>query len=113
MGGLNIRIPTTSAVTAYNASRAATQILSDYIKGYLPFSIADHDSIVTHTQSQFSRSKRDLDSQQLSAILERFDPSHWRSLLRHQRSLSGWLTVLPVQKDHFNSLQSSFGMPSV
>ena len=111
MGGLNICIPTTSAVTAYNASRAATQILSDYIKGYPPFSIADHDSIVTHTQSQFSRSKRDLDSQQLSAILERFDPSHWRSLLR--RSLSGWRTVLPVQKDHFNSLQSSFGMPSV
>ena len=38
----------------------------------------------------------------LLVLLDQCDPVHQRSLIRHQGSLSGWLTVLPVQKDHFN-----------
>ena len=108
MGGLNIRIPTFSTTTVYNSSRAATQILTDSIKNSISFSVTDHISLVARTQYQYSRTKRDSDSQLLSDILDQCDPIHQRSLLRHQDSLSDWLTVLPVQKDNLNLTAAEF-----
>lgn len=110
MGGLNIRIPTSSTTTVYNSLRAVTQILTDSTKNSISFSVTDHISLVTRTQYQYSRTRRDSDSQLLSDILDQCDPIHRRSLLmlRHQDSLSGWLTVLPVQKDNLNLTAAEF-----
>ena len=51
MGGLNIRIPTSSTTIVYNSSRAATQILTDSIKNSISFSVTDH---ITYS-AKFSR----------------------------------------------------------
>lgn len=63
---------------------------------------------MTRKQYQYSRTRRDSDSQLLSDILDQCDAIHRRSLLRHQDSLSGWLTVLPVQKDNLNLTAAEF-----
>ena len=50
LGGLNIKIPTSFGLLAYEDSRAATHLLVDAIKGLSNFSLIDHEALVMQTK---------------------------------------------------------------
>ena len=102
MVGLNIQIPSSTATTAHAASRAATQLLNESIKGSVDFCLPDHELVVMDTQQHFSELKLTSDEQLLTTIFKQVDATHQRSITHHKLSLSGWLNTLPIQKDHFD-----------
>ena len=102
MGGLNIRIPTSTADLAYNASRAATRLLIESIKRSSSFSLPDHESTVLESRSDFHTIKHNIDNQLLTCVLNQVDSTHQRSIIRHKQSLSCWLNALPILRDHFD-----------
>ena len=50
MGGLNIQLPSSTATTAYAASRATTRLLVESIKESVDLCLLDHELIVTDTR---------------------------------------------------------------
>ena len=102
MGGLGILIPSSDSTLLFDTSRSATHVLRAAITESLPFHSSDHDCQVLQARSDYISAKKNRDKQLLSSLLDQCDPVRQRSLLRHQKSLSCWLNVLPVQKDHFN-----------
>ena len=54
------------------------------------------------TKNEFHRQQLEADSNNFSALFDQLDPFKQRSLLRAPNSLSAWLNIIPVQKDHFN-----------
>ena len=100
MGGLNIINPVLTADRAYSTSRKATSLLIDSIKGLCGFSTTDHYDRITQTRHrQFTQ---ELHNTLWSDIFDHMDLIHQRCLLRNQKSLSTWLTALPISKDGFN-----------
>ena len=102
MGGLNIQLPSSTATTAYAASRAATQLLVESIKESVDLCLLDHELIVTDTWQHFSELKLASDEQLLTTIFNQVNAAHQRSITRHKLSLSGRLNTLPIQKDHID-----------
>ena len=108
MGGLNIRIPTITAITTFDSSRAATRILVDSITCHSEFSLMDHIMTVSEARHQFNQIKYITDEQIWSSVFNQADPTHQRSLQRHRYSLTNWLNTLPIQKDHFDLSATEF-----
>lgn len=60
IGGLNIRIPTTSADTSYSASRNAKRFVIDAIKGLCDFSPNDHEVCVMVARTEYTKAQQAL-----------------------------------------------------
>ena len=103
MGGLGILIPSSDSTLLFDTFRSATHVLRVAITESLP------STLQTMTARSYKlglttyiSAKKNRDKQLLSSLLDQCDPVRQRSLLRHQKSLSCWLNVLPVQRDRFN-----------
>ena len=61
------------------------------------------------TRIEFTRIKEELYSDKFDALLGSFDSVHQRAILRAKNEkISGWLTVLPLVKSHFDLSPQEF-----
>ena len=72
-GGLNIRDPTINAKALNYASRCATQVLIDAIKGDRWFCLADHDNLVTSVRHEWIKAQQILHNRIFSNTFESSD----------------------------------------
>lgn len=82
IGGLNIRIPTTSADTSYSASRNAKRFVIDAIKGLCDFSPNDHEVCVMVARTEYTKAQQALYDCGISGIQSRA-PSGWSDSIDH------------------------------
>ena len=107
-GGLGVFSPSLTAEPHYLASRASTEVLVSALQGD-SFELATHEATVLSAKHDYA-SLGDAQFKQLfDDLLDQFDHIHQQVILRtHFNSLSGWLTVLPAEKDHFDLTTQEF-----
>ena len=107
-GGLGVFSPSLTAEPHHLASRASTEVLVSALQGD-SFELATHETTVLSAKHDYA-SLRDAQFKQLfDDLLDQFDHIHQRVILRARfNSPSGWLTVLPTEKDHFDLTAQEF-----
>ena len=106
--GLGVFSTSLTVELHYLASRASTKVLVSALQGD-SFELATHEATVLSAKQDYA-SLRDAQFKQLfDDLLDQFDHIHQRIILcACFNSLSGWLTVLPTEKDHFNLTTQKF-----
>ena len=103
MGGLGVRDAVESAVQAFATSRAGSECLVKAIKGLREFSIADHTEELDRSRANFQLERTHRDEALLDRVLDSVDPVKKRVIRRSvDWKTSGWLTVIPLSKHHFD-----------
>ena len=104
-GGFAVFSPSLTAKPHYLALRASTKVLVSALQGEL----SSHEATVLSAKQDYA-SLHDAQFKQLfDDLLDQFDHIHQRVILRARfNSLSGWLTVLPIEKDHFDLTAQEF-----
>ena len=108
MGGLNIGNPTSSTTPAYHTSRKATLLLANAIKGSDQFTPSEHIENVHNAISESRKQKTESGQATFNSVINEFDTKQRRSIYRSKDSLSSWLNVLPIEKDHFDLSANEF-----
>ncbi len=98
MGGLNIINPD---VVFLSSQKAAVTLVEAITMSY-SFSISDHISAVSLVKSASYGQKQELNNALLSDLISRSTPFIRRHLLRNQKSLSHWLSTVPIRRDNFD-----------
>ena len=109
MGGFGIKNPVTTAFLCYASSIHSTTLLVMFIVGYSPFELDTHIDTVCpakdycraylseHFTATFDHLLSQLDSLQQHAVL-----------CAKEFNLSGWLSVVPLEKDQFDLSAQQF-----
>ena len=109
MGGLNVRIPTTTDQTNYTTSRRLTCLITDALKGNAIFDI-DEYSVNFHSVREEVTRARDVSLERLfqDTLLQLNDVQQRAVIRAKDEKMSSWLTVLPVAKHHFDLSAQEF-----
>ena len=108
-GGLGVSNPIEMAATSFTMSRRATDIIVQAIKGKGLFELDAHINQLTETRRELSRVKDQLCNDKFEDVLGQFDTTQQRAILRaRNEKISGWLTVLPLAKSHFDLSPQEF-----
>ncbi len=102
MGGLNTINPVTNADLVFLSSQKAAVTLVEAITMFYSFSISDHISAVSLVKSASYGQKQELNNALLSDLISHSTPFIRRHLIRNQKSLSHWLSTVPVRRDNFD-----------
>ena len=108
-GGLGIPLPKHLAGPMYDASRCTTRFIVDSIWGSLGFELDVHDDNVNSAHRNYQKTCDDFFNNLLSVVCSKLDPPHacalqWSRL----NDLSGWLSVIPMEKDNFDLTAQEF-----
>jgi len=108
-GGLGVRCPTLSSDLAYQHSKASSNVIRETIVNRGQFNGMEHrqqlDSATKATHKE--QDKRDDDL--FNEIITSFSPAQQRALKNiSKEKASGWLTVLPLAKHHFDLSEAEF-----
>ena len=109
MGGLGIVNPVTAAPYCYSASIHSTTSLVKFITGSLSFELDAHIATVSLAKDQYRVSLNEYFNGKFNALLPQLDPSQQRAVLRAKEfNLSGWLSVIPLERDQFDLSPQEF-----
>ena len=108
-GGLGIPLPKHLAGPMYDASRYATHCMVDSIQGSPGFELDVHDDNVNSTHRNYKKTCDDFFNDLFSVVCSKLDPPHARALQRSRlNDHSGWLSVMPMEKDNFDLTAQEF-----
>ena len=108
-GGLGVYRPQCTAEFSFTASRNATQVIVQALHGVRCFEVDRHEETVLCAHKDFVRQSELRNDELFTNLLSRFDGVRRRSVERAKmNSLSGWLTVLPIGRDHFDLTAQEF-----
>ena len=103
MGGLGISNPMQTAHIAFCASRDATQIVVGAVKNECGFDIDTHEEAVYQARIEDHKLKDKNNEEKYAITLPKFGLHQQRAIQRAKdNKLSSWLTVIPVEKSHFD-----------
>ena len=103
MGGMGVTNPTEMSEMTYSASRNAADVIIAAIKGNSEFEIEAHICQLQEVRESTMEAKQHLFHQKFNCVFDQFDPALQRAVLRAKHgNTSAWLTVLPLQKSHFD-----------
>jgi len=109
LGGLGICLPKYMVRPLYNTSRQATCAIVDSIRYIHRFELDIHDDAIVSARKDYQRICDSLFDDLFATVSSSLDPLHLRALHRAQiNDLSGWLTVLPLEKDNFDLTAQEF-----
>jgi hypothetical protein len=102
-GGIGVHDPSKSTETAYNASRGATKVVIDAIKGKKTYNSQDHKQQMQRARTDMKNDQKEKLKVIQTAIMEKLDKTRQRAVQRIiNYKTSSWLTVLPVAKHQFD-----------
>ena len=109
MGGLNVRIPTSTDHTNYTTSRRLICLITDVLNGNAIFDI-DEYSVNFHSVREEVTRARDVSLERLfqDTLLQLNDVQQRAVIRAKDEKMSSWLTVLPVAKHHFDLSAQEF-----
>ena len=88
---------------SFSTYRLATYMIVQSIKSDKAFELDAYESLLRKTQTEAVRVKKESYGFRFSSILGHFHPAHQRAIIRAKNGkVSGWLTVLPLAKSHFD-----------
>ena len=103
MGGLGIFKPNEMSEMLFNSSMESTEVIVNAIKGKQEFEIDTHVSRLLEVKADVLKKKRNLLNEKLNSIMGKSSMTLQRAVSRaNQGHISAWLTVLPLQKSHFD-----------
>ena len=104
MGGLGVKNPVTTASHCYASSIRSTTLLVKFIVGYSPFELDSHIDTVGLAKDYDQAYLSDhFAAAMFDHLLPQLDCLQQRTVLRAKEfNLSGWLSVVPVEKDQFD-----------
>ena len=109
MGGLGITNPVTAASSCFSSSIHSTTSLVKFITGVSSFELDAHVATVSLARDHHRVSLNEYFSCKFDALLPQLDPLQQRSVLRAKEfNLSGWLSVLPLERDQFDLSPQEF-----
>ena len=109
LGGLGICLPKYMAQPLYNTSRQATCAIVDSIRNIHCFELDIHDDAIVSAHKGYKRICDSLFDDLFATVSSSLDSLHLRALHRARiNDLSGWLTVLPLEKDNFDLTAQEF-----
>ena len=109
MGGLGVFNPEKKSGQSYVYSRRSCQSIIGAIKGLVQFEIQSHLSTIAGVKSDYKKSIELNYEEDLNTVIVRFDKNRQRAINRSKDGrLSGWLTVLPIAKFHFDLSPQEF-----
>jgi hypothetical protein len=109
MGGLGIRNPTLTASKAFETSNNGTKVISEAIKESRRYHGLDHSTQMQLARNELQGKQKEEDVIMLEQTLTAYGPSRRRAIQRiAEEKTSAWLTVLPVEKNHFDLSASEF-----
>ena len=103
MGGLGIFKPNEMSEMLFNSSKESTEVIVNVIKGKQEFEIDTHVSRLLEVKADVLKKKKNLLNEKLNSIMGKSSMTLQRAVSRaNQGHISAWLTVLPLQKSHFD-----------
>ena len=109
LGGLGVFNPEKKSGQSYVYSRRSCQSIIGAIKGLVQFEIQSHLSTIAGVKSDYKKSIELNYEEDFNTVIVRFDKNRQRAINRSKDGrLSGWLTVLPIAKFHFDLSPQEF-----
>jgi len=103
IGGIGVRNPESTAKSAYETSREASEVVVDSIKRNRTYNSLDHRRQIETAKCHLRIKQSEEDSLTLERILGEFDVPHQRAIKRiSENKISSWLTVLPLSQYQFD-----------
>jgi hypothetical protein len=108
-GGIDVHDPSKATELAYNASRGATKVVIDAIKGKKTYNSQDHQQHMQKARTEMKNIQKEKQNAIQTTIMEKLDKVHQRAVQRViNYKTSSWLSVLPVAKHQFDMTALEF-----
>ena len=108
-GGLGVSNPTSFTDESYNTSREAVTVPNDAIVDQHGFSHGDHRKQMSRSRKKHHQIMEEKHEELLGEFLNELSADQVRAVKRiNERSLSAWLTALPIAAENFDLSEVEF-----